>query len=80
MGWSHDAERKENNYSDLQMLDAFKEYVNQYDEKSPSVGSIPIIIYHNIDDDGGAYSTSIDLFRSEMQISLRKWFQSSYNE
>jgi len=67
VGWSHDADRKENNYSDLQMLDAFKDYVNQDDEKSPNVGSIPIIIYHNIDDDKGAYSTSIDLFRAEMR-------------
>ncbi len=76
VGWSHDAERKENSYSDLQMLDAFKEYVNQYDEESPNAGSIiPIIIYHNIDDDGGTYSTSIDLFRSEMQYLYENGFK-----
>ena len=75
VGWSHDAERKENNYSDLQMLDAFKAYVNQYSEKSHSVGSIPIIIYHNIDDDRGEYSTSIDLFRSEMRYLYDSGFK-----
>ncbi len=75
VGWSHDAERNENNYSDLQMLDAFKAYVNQYSEKSHSVGSIPIIIYHNIDDDRGEYSTSIDLFRSEMRYLYDSGFK-----
>ncbi len=75
VGWSHDAERKENSYSDLQMLDAFKDYVNQYDEKSPNVGTIPIIIYHNIDDDKGTYSTSIDLFRSEMRYLYESGFK-----
>ncbi|TVP40410.1 polysaccharide deacetylase family protein [Candidatus Nitrosocosmicus arcticus] len=75
VGWSHDAERKENNYSDLQMLDEFKDYVNQYDKKNPNVGSIPIIIYHNIDDNKEAYSTSIDLFRSEMRYLYESGFR-----
>jgi peptidoglycan/xylan/chitin deacetylase (PgdA/CDA1 family) len=75
VGWSHDAERKENNYSDLQMLDVFKDYVNQYDDKGPNVGSIPIIIYHNIDNDKGTYSTSIDLFKSEMQYLYERGFK-----
>ena len=65
----------ENNYSDIQMLDAFKAYVKQYSEKSHSVGSIPIIIYHNIDDDRGAYSTSIDLFKSEMRYLYDSGFK-----
>lgn len=75
VGWSHDAERKENSHSDLQMLDAFKDYVNQYDGKSSNVGSIPIIIYHNIDDNNDAYSTSIDLFRSEMRYLYESGFK-----
>jgi peptidoglycan/xylan/chitin deacetylase (PgdA/CDA1 family) len=75
VGWSHDAERKENNYSDLQMLDVFKDYVNQYDDKGPNVGSIPIIIYHNIDNDKGTYSTSIDLFKFEMQYLYERGFK-----
>ena len=75
VGWSHDAERKENNYSDLQMLDAFKDYINQYDEKGSNVGNIPIIIYHNISNDKGTYSTSIDLFRSEMQYLSESGFK-----
>lgn len=75
VGWSHDAERKENNYSDLQMLDAFKAFVKQFSGKSHSVGSIPIIIYHNIDDDRGEYSTSIDLFRSEMRYLYDSGFK-----
>lgn len=75
VGWSHDAERKENNYSDLQMLDAFKTYINKHNEKRSDVGSIPIIIYHNIDDDKGPYSTSIDLFRSEMQYLYDNGFK-----
>ena len=75
VGWSHDAERKENNYSDLQMLDAFKAFVKQFSGKSHSVGSIHIIIYHNIDDDRGEYSTSIDLFRSEMRYLYDSGFK-----
>lgn len=75
VGWSHDAERKENNYSDLQMLDAFKDHVNQYEAEGPNVGNIPIIIYHNIDNDKGAYSTSIDLFRSEMRYLYESGFK-----
>ena len=76
IGWSHDAERKKHNYSDLQMLDVFKEYVDKSDiEGSSSNGNTPIIIYHNIDDERGVYNTSIDLFNSEMQYLYENGFK-----
>ncbi len=66
VGWSHDAEKKENDYTDMEMLDVFKEYVNVPPTEDSKIKNIPIMIYHKIDDSGEEYSTSIDLFRAEM--------------
>ncbi|MDQ4073461.1 MAG: polysaccharide deacetylase family protein [Thermoproteota archaeon] len=66
VGWSHDAEKKNNAYTDMQMLDLFKEYVSVPADEESKAENIPIIIYHKIDDSGEDYSTSIDLFRAEM--------------
>ncbi len=76
IGWSHDAERKKHNYSDLQMLDTFKDYIGKFDNEDKSgTGNIPIIIYHNIDDEKGTYNTSLDLFNSEMQYLYENGFK-----
>jgi peptidoglycan/xylan/chitin deacetylase (PgdA/CDA1 family) len=74
VGWSHDAERKEHLYSDLEMLQKFKEYVNGYSKDDDKGGHIPIIIYHKIGGDGDPYSTSSDLFESEMSYLYENGF------
>ena len=73
MGWSHDAERKENSYSDSQMLDRFIEVVNipsSYNTDG-KINALPIIIWHRIDnsgeDDPEVYATTIDLFEKEIK-------------
>src|SRR5215208_2626422 len=73
MGWSHDAERKENSYSDSQMLDRFIEVVNSQSTYNTDgkINAIPIIIWHRIDNSGEGdpeqYATSIDLFEKEIK-------------
>lgn len=74
VGWSHDAERKEHFYSDSEMLQKFKEYVTEYSEKDGGSNHVPIIIYHKIEDTGDAYSTSVDLFESEMNYLYENGF------
>ena len=73
MGWSHDAERKHNSYSDSEMLDRFIEVVNSQSiyNTDGTINAIPIVIWHDIDnsgeDDPEAYATSIDLFEKEIK-------------
>lgn len=74
VGWSHDATRKENNYSDLQMLEAFKEYISNFDNDIKN-SNVPIIIYHKIEDTPDTYNTSIDLFKSEMKYLYENGFR-----
>lgn len=75
IGWSHDAERKEHFYSDSEMLQKFKEYVDKYSNSDGKINHIPIIIYHKIEDSGDAYSTSVDLFESEMSYLYENGFK-----
>lgn len=75
VGWSHDAERKEHFYTDVEMLQKFKEYVATYSSKDEKTNHIPIIIYHKIENTGDAYSTSVDLFESEMSHLYEKGFK-----
>ena len=73
MGWSHDAERRENSYSDAEMLDRFIEVVNSQSTYNTdgTINAIPIIIWHRIDNSGVGdpeqYATSIDLFEKEIK-------------
>ena len=73
MGWSHDAERKENSYSDPQMLDRFIEVVNSQSTYNTDgiIDAIPIVIWHRIDNSGEgdpeSYATTIDLFEKEIK-------------
>jgi hypothetical protein len=71
MGWSHDADRKNNAYDDSQMLDNFIQVVNSQDKYNNNVdgiiNAIPIIIWHNIDNTGEEYATSVDLFEAEIK-------------
>lgn len=84
-GWSHDADRKANGYSDLEMLNEFKKYVDGFSNKNgdndQSPYGIPILIYHKIGEDieggdnGEGYSTSTDLFRAEMEYLYNNNFK-----
>ena len=73
MGWSHDAERKENSYSDSEMLARFIEVVNSQSTYNTdgTINAIPIIIWHRIDNSGVGdpeqYATTIDLFEKEIK-------------
>ena len=73
IGWSHDAERKQNSYDDSQMLDRFIEVVNSQTiyNTDDTINAIPIIIWHRIDNSGEGdpevYATTIDLFEKEIK-------------
>jgi peptidoglycan/xylan/chitin deacetylase (PgdA/CDA1 family) len=69
IGWSHDSEREDNGYNDEQMLQRFIDVVesqSRYND-GDDIGAIPIIIYHDIDTASGLYTTSFELFKSEMK-------------
>ena len=84
-GWSHDADRKAHGYSDHEMFDEFKKYVDGFSDKNgdndQSPHGIPILIYHKIGEDvaggdnGEGYSTSTDLFRAEMEYLYNNNFK-----
>ena len=71
MGWSHDADRKDNFYDDSEMFSRFIEVVNSQTKFNNSndgkLGAIPVIVYHDIDDIKEDYTTSVDLFDAEMK-------------
>lgn len=75
VGWSQDAERKEHIYSDSEMLQRFEEYIDENSKKDGKSSHIPIIIYHKIGDTTDAYSTSVDLFESEMNYLHENGFK-----
>ena len=75
VGWSHDAEKKEYFYSDSEMLLKFKEYVTEYSTRDGKNSHMPIIIYHKIGDIEDTYSTSVDLFESEMNYLHENGFK-----
>lgn len=75
IGWSHDAEKKENNYNDLQMFQRFKEYVNGDETKKYTSKNIPIVIYHKIDNSNELYSTNPELFKAEMEYLYKNGFK-----
>src|ERR687889_713099 len=73
IGWSHDADRKENSYDDSEMFNRFVEVVNSQSmyNTGGTINAIPIVIWHRIDNSGegdpGAYATTIDLFEKEIK-------------
>jgi peptidoglycan/xylan/chitin deacetylase (PgdA/CDA1 family) len=71
MGWSHDADRKDNFYDDSEMFARFIEVVNSQtkfkNNNDGKLGAIPVIVYHDIDDIKEDYTTSVDLFDAEMK-------------
>ncbi len=69
MGWSHDSEREDHGYDDEQMLQRFIDVVESQSKYNDGedIGAIPIIIYHDVDTTSGFYTTSFELFKSEMK-------------
>ena len=76
MGWSHDSEREEYP-SDEDMLKRFVEVVESQSEHNSNVNvnAIPVLVYHNIDHESSDYTTSIDLFESEMDYLKENGFK-----
>jgi hypothetical protein len=68
VGWSHDAEKKNNVFNDQQMFERFVEVVNsQTKYNTNGVNAVPILIWHKIDNSNEEYSTSTNLFDAEMK-------------
>lgn len=67
-GWSHDAEREKNGYNDDQMLQRFIDVTESQTKynRDDEINAIPVIIYHDIGPKSGFYTTSFELFKSEM--------------
>jgi hypothetical protein len=76
MGWSHDAEKKNNAYNDQQMLERFIEVVNSQSKYNThnEFNAVPILIWHKIDNTLEEYSTSIGLFEAEMRYLYENGF------
>jgi peptidoglycan/xylan/chitin deacetylase (PgdA/CDA1 family) len=76
MGWSHDAEKKNNAYNDQQMLQRFIEVVNSQSKYNThnEFNAVPILIWHKIDNTLEEYSTSIGLFEAEMRYLYENGF------
>jgi peptidoglycan/xylan/chitin deacetylase (PgdA/CDA1 family) len=76
MGWSHDSERDEYP-SDEDMLKRFVEVVESQSEHNSNgkVNAIPVLIYHNIAPESSDYTTSIELFESEMDYLKENGFK-----
>ena len=51
IGWSHDAERRDNSYDDSEMFNRFIEVVNSQSiyNSGGTINAIPIVIWHRID-------------------------------
>jgi hypothetical protein len=73
IGWSHDADRKENSYDDSGMFNRFIEVVNSQSmyNRGGTINAIPIVTWHRIDNRGegdpGSYATTINLFEKEVK-------------
>lgn len=57
------------------MLLKFKEHVTEYSTRDGKNSHMPIIIYHKIGDIEDTYSTSVDLFESEMNYLHENGFK-----
>ena len=70
MGWSQDSDRMRDSLDDFQTRQMFIKVMKSatnYNIDKGITNAIPIIIYHSIDNTGRNYSTTIDLFESEMR-------------
>ena len=76
MGWSHDAEKKNDAYNDQQMLQRFIKVVNSQSKYNThnEFNAVPILIWHKIDNTLEEYSTSIGLFEAEMRYLYENGF------
>ena len=73
IGWSHDAERRDNSYNDSELFNRFVEVVNSQSmyNRGSTIDAIPIVIWHRIDNGGEGNpdisATTIDLFEKEIK-------------
>jgi peptidoglycan/xylan/chitin deacetylase (PgdA/CDA1 family) len=73
IGWSHDAERRDNSYDDSELFNRFVEVVNSQSmyNRGSTIDAIPIVIWHRIDNGGEGNpdisATTIDLFEKEIK-------------
>jgi peptidoglycan/xylan/chitin deacetylase (PgdA/CDA1 family) len=76
MGWSHDSDREEY-HSDEDMLKRFVEVVESQSEHNTNgkIKAIPVLVYHNIAYENGDYTSSVDLFESEMKYLKENGFK-----
>jgi peptidoglycan/xylan/chitin deacetylase (PgdA/CDA1 family) len=81
IGWSHDAERRDNSYDDPEMFNRFIEVVNSQSiyNTGGTINAIPIVIWHRIDNGGEGNpdisATTIDLFEKEIKYLYDNGFK-----
>ena len=76
MGWSIDSDR-DDYPSDEDMLKRFVEVVESQSEHNANgqIKALPVLVYHNIDHESSEYTSSIDLFESEMKYLKENGFK-----
>ena len=76
MGWSIDSDR-DDYPSDEDMLKRFVEVVESQSEYNTNgkIKALPVLVYHNIDHESSEYTSSIDLFESEMKYLKENGFK-----
>ena len=78
--WSHNKVDMTLNYSDSQIFPKFLEEVHEQDNLTSNnndgtVNAIPIVVYHNIDNNKTQSSTNVNLFAAEMKYLHEKGFK-----
>jgi hypothetical protein len=78
--WSHNKVDMTLNYSDSQIFPKFLEEVHEQDNltsnnKDGTVNAIPIVVYHNIDNNKTQSSTNVNLFAAEMKYLHENGFK-----
>jgi hypothetical protein len=78
--WSHNKVDMTLNYSDSQIFPKFLEEVHEQDNLTSNnsdgtVNAIPIVVYHNIDNNKTQSSTNVNLFAAEMKYLHENGFK-----
>lgn len=77
--WNHNAKDKKFAYNNTAIFNNFVQVVNNQskynDNKNGVINAIPLIAYHNIDDNRTRSSTNIGLFESEMKYLYENGFK-----
>jgi peptidoglycan/xylan/chitin deacetylase (PgdA/CDA1 family) len=68
--WNHNARDMKFDHNSTAIFNNFIQVVNsqsEYNNNTDGINAIPLIVYHNIDNNVARSSTNIDLFRAEMK-------------